>query len=412
MSQYEAVRLFIERAPAVQPDFVVTEANAPAVAQICFHLDGIPLAIELAAARVRSLSVEEINARLDNRFRLLTGGPRNTLPRQQTLRALIDWCYDLLTEQEQALLRAGCPCSQAGGRSRRRKRWARARTPRRVIEDWEVVDLLMRLVDKSLVVYEGKRRAADASACWRRCASTQASVCRESGEAEAIQARAAAWFLGLAEEAEPQLMGPEQAVWLKRLETEHDNLRASLAWYDRAEGAEAGLRLVGALCRFWAVRGHYFEGRQWADRALQKAQNGANGSDAADVSAAQAKANFGAGYLAYNQGDYLVTEALYQKSLTLYRSLEDQRGIASVLDSLGNVAYELGDYLRARSLYEESLALARQLANQRSIASLARQPGECRPGNWRLRGGARFAQGMSHSSAAVGRPAGGGQLAQ
>ena len=367
LSQYEAVRLFIERTKAVQPSFAVTDGNAPAVAQVCWRLDGIPLAIELAAARVRALSAEGVSTRLDDRFRLLTGGSRTALPRQQTLRALIDWSYDLLTEQEKKML---CRLSVfAGG-------WtlaaAEAVCAGGQIEEWQVLDLLTSLVDKSLVVYE--EEAGDRYRFLETVRQYAGNRLEEGGEAEAGRERLAVWFLGLAEEGAPQLTGPEQASWLRRLETEHDNLRASLAWFERLDGpaaeglAEGSLRLVVALCRFWAVRGHYAEGRQWAGRALAaaKERDRVGGTEA---SAVQARALFGAGYLAYNQSDYEAARAAYEESLRIQRQLGNRQGVATMLDNLGNVAYEQGDYGGARSLYEESLALARQLGNQQGIAS-------------------------------------------
>ena len=368
LSQYEAVRLFIERAQAVQPSFLVTDASAPAVAQVCFHLDGIPLAIELAAARVRSLPVEEINRRLDHRFRLLTGGSRAALPRQQTLRALIDWSYDLLTAPERTLL---CRLSVfAGG-------WTLAAAEGACcgedFEAWEVVDLLTSLVDKSLVVYEEEGGGAGR---WRLLETVRQYAgdrLGESGEAEAVGGRSAAWFLALAEEAEPQLVGPEQGSWLSRLEAEHDNLRSSLAWEEQSVGgAEAGLRLAGSLWRFWNVRGHPSEGRQWLGRALARTEVGAAGPEGVvggATTAARGKALNGAGILAQCQGDYVVARALHEESLTIMRQLGNPGGIASSLMSLGNVAAGQGDYAVARTLYEESLTLYRQLGDQGGIAA-------------------------------------------
>ena len=378
LSQYESVRLFIERAQAVQPSFSVTDQNAPAVAQVCFHLDGIPLAIELAAARVRSLSAEEINRRLDQRFRLLTGGSRDTLPRQQTLRALIDWSYDLLTEAEKALLRRLAVF--AGG-------WilsaAEAVCAGEPVEDWEVLDLLTALVDKSLVVAEplgdGTR--------YRLLETVHQYAGERLGQSgEAVVARHAAWTLALAEEAEPGLTGPEQGAWLSRLEAEHDNLRASLSWNlslnlssdeprqgerSNKDGLrfanEDGLRLAGALWPFWSARGHLSEGRRWLDQALARA--GASGKEA---SAARAKALQGAVTLARRQGDYAGSRALCYESLALSRQLGDQHGIANALYDLGQVASIQDEFAGAQALYEESLTIWRELRNQKGIANALR----------------------------------------
>ena len=355
LSQFEAVRLFIERAQAVQPSFALTNANAPAVAQVCFRLDGIPLAIELAAARVRSLSAEEISRRLDHRFRLLTGGSRDTLPRQQTLRALIDWSYDLLTEPEKALLRRLSVF--AGGWTLSAAEAVCADEP---VEDWEVLDLLTALVDKSLVVAEP---AGDGTRYRLSETVRQYSGDRLAESGEAMGGRAAACFLALAEEAAPQLTGPDQAAWFSRLEAEHDNLRASLAWKEQsADGREDSLRLAAALWRFWFVRGHLSEGRLWLDRALAAASGG-------EASAAWAKALQGAGNLAWSQGDYGGARALYEECLTLFRHQGDQKGIANVLGNLGLVALYQGDHAGASALYEESLTLSRQLRDQKGIAN-------------------------------------------
>ncbi len=357
VSQYGAVQLFIERAQAVQSTFAVTSANALAVAQVCWRLDGIPLAIELAAARVRALPVEEINTRLDNRFRLLTGGARGLLPRQQTLRALIDWSYDLLTDQEKSLLRRLSVF--AGG-------WSLAAAEGICTgEDSEVLDLLTSLVDKSLIVHGEGASEGGRSRLLETIQQYAGERLRESGEAEATQDRAAAWFLALAEEAEPELSGPEQAAWLSRLEMEHDNLRAGLSCYEQsreqsAEGLEAGLRLAGALSRFWYVRGHYSEGRQWLGRALARTK---------PETANRIKALNGAGVLARCQGDYAGARALHEESLKISRQRADQSGMASSLNSLGVVAWSQGDYAEARALHEESLAIQRQLGDKSGMAS-------------------------------------------
>jgi predicted ATPase/class 3 adenylate cyclase/Tfp pilus assembly protein PilF len=366
VSQCEAVALFADRAQSVQPSFAVTDGNASAVASVCSHLDGIPLAIELASARVRSLSVEQINTRLDQRFRLLTGGSRVALPRQQTLRALIDWSYDLLTDQEKTLLRRLSVF--AGG-------WtlaaAEAVCVGTVIEDWEVLDLLSGLVDKSLVVYEEGTSGESRYRLLETVRQYAAERLEEHSEAEAVQNSHLSWCVALAEEAEPQLTGTEQANWLRRLETDHDNLRASLAWDERtwvqsAAGGELGLRLAGALWRFWSVWGHLSEGRQWLNRALARTGDASAGTKA---TAAQGKALRGAGHLARMQGDYAEAQILLEESLSIMRQLGDPWSIADTLNSLGTVAHCQGNYVAARVLYEDSLSLLRQLGDQRGITN-------------------------------------------
>ncbi|SRR5579884_626936 len=310
----ESVRLFAERAALVRPDFTLTPGNAPTLARLCHRLDGIPLALELAAARVRALPVEQIEARLQDRFRLLTGGSRTALPRQQTLRALIDWSYDLLSETERTLLRRLSVFM--GG-------WtleaAEAICAGEGIEEWEVLDLLTSLVDKSLVVYEGPEPSTR-----YRLLETIRQYARdrlyEAGDGALYRDRHRDWFLSLAEQAEPQLQGPEQALWLERLETEHDNLRAALEWSLAADGsAEAGLRLVGALWRFWEMRGYLTEGRAHLADALSHAQTQERTQE-------RARALTGAGNLAWHQSDYEAARTLHEQSLAIYQALGNTKG--------------------------------------------------------------------------------------
>jgi non-specific serine/threonine protein kinase len=357
LGRYAAVALFVARAQERRTDFALTAQNSRAVAQVCARLDGMPLAIELAAARVGSLPVEAVAARLDDRFRLLTTGPRTAMPRQQTLRATLDWSYDLLSEGEQRLLHRLSVF--AGG-------WtlaaAEAVCSGARIETWEVLDLLGGLVNKSLVLLEeaglegeqGRYRLLETV---RQYAQEQLAA---AGEAAAVRDRHLAYFRALAEEAEPQLIGPEQDQWLDRLEAEHDNLRAALGWARACEAGEEGLRLVGALWRFWDVRGYLSEGRGWLETALAS-----SGSAAPLV---RATALSGAGNLAQSQGDYVRVVALHEEALALLRELGDKQGIAGSLNSLGGVALVQGDYPHATALYEESLTLQRELGNKQGVA--------------------------------------------
>ncbi len=388
LSRFEAVRLFIERAAQVRTGFTVTNQNAPSVASVCCRLDGIPLAIELAAARVRSLTVEDINGRLDQRFRLLTGGSRTALPRQQTLRSLVDWSYDLLNEAERALLcrlsvfsggwtleSAEAVCSDCGLRiadcglgdgtpesGHSAIRPPASRVPAQsAIEEWEILDLLTSLCDKSLVVPE----TAGATARYRlletvRQYARDRLLARREGEF--WRDRHVSFFLALAEEAEPQLKGASQQAWLERLETEHDNFRAALEWsIESARWVEQGLRLTGALARFWAVRGHLSEGRTWSSRALVAGRG--------VESSVRARALDGAGELAYYRGDYAGAGALYEESLAIRRERGDRAGIAASLLGIGNLAYRQGDFAGAQALYEESLAIRRELGDRHGIAA-------------------------------------------
>jgi predicted ATPase/class 3 adenylate cyclase len=349
--QYEAVRLFIERAMANKPQFAVTSSNAPAVAQVCYRLDGIPLAIELAAARVKVLAVEQIAARLHDRFRLLTGGSRTALPRQQTLRAAMDWSYDLLAPKERAVLRrlsvfaGGCVLEAA-----------EAICAGKRIKQHEILDLLAKLVDKSLVNTEtlGGEVRYRMPETIRQYAQDRLLA---SGEADEVRTRHRAWYLGLAERAEPRLHGPEETMWLDRLEAEHDNLRAALGWSStEAEDAETWLRLVAALYRFWDSHTHWTEGGKWLETALAGSHH--------IKSTVRVKALYGEGLLVSRQGDYARAMALHEESLVLARELEDRTGIAMALLGRGVVTMHQGNLDAATALYEESLESFRNLEDK------------------------------------------------
>jgi predicted ATPase len=345
LSQYAAATLFLDRARMARQDFAITGANAPAVVSLCHQLGGIPLAIELAAARVRSLSVEEINDRLQDQFRFLTGGSRTALPRQQTLRALFDWSYDFLSENEKAMLRRLSVF--AGG-------WtlAAAGSVMPGIDTFEAGDLLSSLVDKSLVVFDEPNSRYHLLETMRQYGRDRLL---EEGESEWVQARHRDFFVALAEEAEPHLTGPGQTAWLERLEKEHDNFRAALQSGD----AGAGLRLCGALWRFWELRDHLGEGRHWC--ALALAHDGEK--------LAKAKATHGAGVLAWRQGDFVSSEALCAESLAVYEAAGDRRGVAAALNNLGNVVLGQGRLEAARKHFEDSLDIKRELNDRRGMAS-------------------------------------------
>jgi predicted ATPase len=353
--QYESVRLFVDRARLQQPLFAVTEANAGGVARVCARLDGIPLALELAAARVRAMAVEKIDERLDDRFRLLTGGSRTALPRQQTLRALIDWSYDLLTEAERGVLQrlsvfgGGCTLEAAEQVCAGEE-----------LEEWEVLDLLTSLTDKSLVSFEdqegeGRYRLLETVRQYSR------DRLREAGPDAPTRRKHLAFFVALAEQAEPELTGPEQGAWLERLETEHENIRSALEFsLESRVTSEAGLRLVAALWRFWEIRGYLGAGQRQLAEAL------ANG-DPADRSPLRARALLGAATLALRQGDYDTAREGYTEVLALNRELGDPRAIANGLNNLGVVALHQRDPA-ARELFEECLALRRELGDPQMTA--------------------------------------------
>ena len=353
----EAVRLFADRAAQPNANFAITPANASAVARICCRLDGIPFAIELAAARTRSLSVEQIANRLHDRFHLLTGGSRTALPRQQTLRALIDWSYDLLTATEQYLFRRLCVF--AGGWTLEAAEKACAGD---CVEVSDVLDLLTALVHKSLVVYveragEGRYRLLETV---RQYAGDRVS---ETGEEDAYREQHCKYYLAFAEEAEHELQGSHQTAWLHRIETEHDNLRNALAWcQERSSRGYEGMRLAAALWRFWMVRGYATEGERWLTRTL------ATGT--ASEPSVVGSVLTGLGSMAWLQVDYVRASEYHRQALAVYREVGDRAGIAFALNNLAVQESEQGKLAAAASLYEQGLAIAREVGDASQVGIL------------------------------------------
>ncbi len=369
LPHYEAVRLFLERAALSQPGFALTGGNAAAVVRICHLLDGIPLAIELAAARMNVLTAEQTADRLHDGFRLLTMGRRTALPQHQTLRATMDWSHDLLSPPERILLRrlsafAGpftldaveAVCSGDG------------------LEASEILDVLTQLVQKSLVVAEVGTEAAR----YRQLGTIRQygrERLMESGEATVVLRRHLAWYLALAEEADSQLRGPHQLSSLQRLETEHENLRAALAWSLASGEREAGMQLAGALQWFWIFRGYWSEGREWLERALAESE----GSPPSVLSSVIR----GAANLASRQGDYARQASLATRGLELSRENGDRWGVAWFLLVLGNALLHEGHIQQTTLLYREALILSRELQDKwlisnalTHVATLARAQGD------------------------------------
>jgi len=341
---YESIRLFVDRAATGNAEFALTGENARFVAQVCRRLDGIPLAIELAAARVKVLTVEQIAAGLDDRFHLLTRGTRTALPRHRTLRAMIDWSYDLLNDLERRLFRALSVF--AGG-------WT-LEAAQQVATTGTVLDLLARLVDKCLVVAEdqGGEFRYRYQETMRQYAHDRLVEC---GGVEPLQRRHLDYFLELAEAGKT----PETA-WLDRLEMEHDNFRAALGFALAAHKGQAGLRLAAALGEFWERRGYLTEGSEWFRRTI------AGGGDAS--AGLRAKALVRSARLEWTHGSYECAVQLAEQSLQLYRVLGDKAGMALALQILGGVMHYQGGQARAAALLDESLALHRETASQKGIA--------------------------------------------
>jgi non-specific serine/threonine protein kinase len=351
-TDFEAVRLFVDRAVSREPAFALQPDNAGAIVEVCRRLDGIPLAIELAAARIDTLSPEQIAGRLDDALRLLTAGGRTAPPRQQTLRATLDWGYGLLDEREQRLL-TRLSVFQGG--------WSlEAAEAVGSGEDEEAPDIcsvLACLIDKSMVVGEPTSRGFARYRMLEPVRQYAWERLHRGQEADRVRRQHASLFLALAEQADCQLRGPEQAFWLERLEQEHDNLRTALSWALDAD-PELGLRLAGALWWFWAIGGHVGEGRRFLERGLSL------GTQAPT----RARALLAAGMLAGHQGDHDLSTARFEESLILNREVGDKRATAFALASLGGIAMERGDRPGGRALCDESLSLFREAGDRWGVA--------------------------------------------
>ncbi|MGF6605645.1 putative ATPase/class 3 adenylate cyclase [Paraburkholderia sp. WSM4175] len=360
MSRYESIRLIVERAKTVKPNFELCAANASTVAEICHRLDGLPLAIELAAARVKMFSPAAILARLGQRMAVLTGGPRDVALRQQTLRQAITWSHELLSTEEQRLFRrlavfvggctltaaevvvgsADCACGSVA----------------------DVLTGLASLIDKSLLRQD--ERGEDDEPRFAMLETLREYALErlaEAGESDTLRVRHADWYLTLAEQAEPGLIGPRQGVWLDRLQQEHDNLRAALRWFVEHGPAEHGLRLAAALARFWRAHSYVTEARQRLATLLALPTAGRRNKS-------RAKALHAAGWLAREQGDYAEARTLFDESLDMYRALADPRGIGWALVDLAFVARYQADYVRACKLLDESLPQLRQAGDSEGVA--------------------------------------------
>jgi predicted ATPase len=394
LTQYEAVGLFVERARALKPDFKVTNESAPAVAEICVRLDGLPLAIELAAARITMLPPNAMLHRLTSRLKLLTGGARDLPDRQRTLRATIEWSFGLLDEGEQLLF--GRLAVFSGGRTLEAIEAICDAEGDLPVDAFEGVSSLL---DKSLLRQEEGPNGEPRFVMLETVHEFAREKLELSAEAEKIKRVHAEYFLTLAEEANPELRGPDQLEWLERLEAEHDNMRAALSWVLEHKEAELALRLGGALSWFWSMRGYHSEGRRWLEEALAIEGHGSPESTAMALA--------GAGGLAMEQGDLdrgqeacedgldlLANEAseaklfilviwgwvawqreelgqakqLFEEGLALSRQMSDTWWLASSLSNLAIVPQSLGDYERATELYEQSMDLFREQGDKHSLA--------------------------------------------
>jgi predicted ATPase/transcriptional regulator with XRE-family HTH domain/Tfp pilus assembly protein PilF len=364
LAQVPAVALFLHCAQAISPDFALTAETAPAVATICRRLDGLPLAIELAAARVTLLSAEALAERLTHPLPLLVDGAPDLPDRQQTLRRTLQWSYDLLDRAEQATFRHIAIC--AGGCTLSAIEAIGAVSPE------EAVRLATSLLEKHLVLRVESGSQETRIGMLETVRAFGRELLASEGETAEAGRRHAEFFLALAEEAEAGLRGAAQVAWISCLDNERDNLRAGLHWaVDRKEAA-VGLRLAGALWRYWDLSGRQSEGRQWLARCLALA-------DDRDVPLPQmrAKALHAAGALAQRQGEYAQAAAFLDESIAISRQHGDTDGIAISLNYLGNVALAQGEYAQAHARYEESLALSRNVGDSWGAALALGNLGVC-----------------------------------
>ncbi len=368
LMNHAAIALFVKRAQAIKPAFVLTQENALPVVEVCRRLDGLPLAIELAAARIKLLSPQAILTRLERSLRLLTGGARDLPARQQTMRGAISWSYDLLEESERRLLNrlsvfaggmtieaAEEVCTDSGVADETES------ANRDLHSAIDILDRIASLVDKSLLMQKEQGDGESRLRMLELVREYALECLEQSGEAKAIRERHADSYLRLVEEAQPELLGGAKVGdWLNRLEEEHDNLRATLRWLLERD-AEKGLRLAGAARPFWERRGHLTEGRAWLEGALKK-----GGGAQAQT---RAKALHGAAQLAWQQGELDAARSLYEEALRASRDAGDRRLVAMSSRGLGTVAFIQGNLETARALLEESLMVCREINDTRGVAT-------------------------------------------
>ncbi|MDZ7343789.1 MAG: protein kinase [candidate division KSB1 bacterium] len=356
LTHFAAIELFKQRAQSVQPDFAITLENAKAIAEICYRLDGLPLAIELAAARLKIFSPQAILARLEKRFELLKGGARDMPARHHTLQQAMAWSYDLLNEEEKAWFRrlavfsGGCPLDAVEVVCRAKNRLT-----------CSALDVIAALIDKSLLRQDQTAVDEPRFVMLETIREYALECLRASEDWEAARRAHADFFLALALQAEPELTGPKQKVWLTKLEREHDNFRTLLKWVEETGEVEHGLRLGGALWRFWLVRGHMIEGRERLTALLAL-------PGSTQRTRERAKALNGTATIIHEMGDYTTAHPLLLESLEIWRELGDKKAEAAAINNLGWVATMRCDFDTGRALSAESLILHHELDDKRGIA--------------------------------------------
>jgi predicted ATPase/DNA-binding CsgD family transcriptional regulator len=373
---FAAIRLFAERAVEVKPAFALTSDNTTTVVEICRRLDGLPLAIELAAARIKFLSPDALLDRLSSRLEVLTSGPRDLPRRQQTLRDAIAWSHDLLTADERALFRRlaafagsftletaeavvdGQTDRRTDGQTDREDSSCSCPSVRLSVSD---LDLLAALVDESLVRQSDEASGETRFSMFQTIHEFAAEQLAASGEEAVVRRAHAEFFAALAERAAPELIGAEQFAWLDRLDAEHDNLRAALNWTIDQADASLAQRIAGSLWRFWWVRGHVAEGKRWYDRVLSLGDE--------TPTPERVRSLFGAGAMAEHLGDYDSAPILYRAALDAARAIGDRFMIAQSTEALGLVAQDQGRYDEAVDLHKQAREIFAEIGFRRGLAS-------------------------------------------
>lgn len=353
LTMYESVRLFVERALALNKDFRVNNDNAMSLARICYQLDGIPLAIELAVARIKILSVQKICEKLNDRFNLLTQGKRTSLQRQQTLRALIDWSYDLLSEKEKLLFNRLSVFT--GG-------WnleaAEAICSDVKLFNNEILELTDHLNEKSLLIFDSEKERYRILETLRMYGKEKLK--ENPDECRIMLSKHLKYFTDFAEYGELKLKGSEEKLWLEKFEEDHGNIQSAIEWSVKEGESEAGVRIAGAMQLFWGIRGHLTVGKHLLETTL------VNSSMVSKSVLGKAKSRLGS-QLIY-LGEFDKAKNYLEEGLSLLREAEDKNIIKDTLNSLGNVYSYLGDYNTARDLFEENLSLGRSTGDKHIVA--------------------------------------------
>jgi predicted ATPase/class 3 adenylate cyclase len=352
LTKFESVRLFLDRAVAVNQNFKVTDANAKVLAGICHHLDGIPLAIELASARVKVLTLEKINERLNDRFKLLTGGERTALPRQQTLKSLIDWSYDLLSEPEKILWRRLAAFSGGWTMDAAEEVCSGA-----LINKDDILDLLNNLIEKSIIIFDERK---DRYRMLETIKQYGQEKLKEVSEQDLMKNKHLLYYTELAEFIKPKLIGPELKKELNKLEEDYSNYQSALTWSIEENKRQEGPRLAVVLCKYWHIRGFIFEGRRWLDSVLQQ-------RDDIPKPILASILNY-LGVFDYAQGEYDKAQTELEDALELRKESGDNKSIVDGLNVLGLLAYDKGEFDKAQKLHEECLKLQREIGDKLGIA--------------------------------------------